>query len=283
MFLIAKGVRMRLGWTLASLLLGAAAIPAVAAVPEPGPSPTLAPVSLPAPASTPFVEGNGPPLKVIERLYVTRFCSRFVQHYNVAADVLIANDARLGLTSNDLDSVETDYTKRDGALRVYEDRNRLIAEVGGMMQSIPTGQVAVNDLIAQAKLTKDPERHQALTTAASELQHSIDRQRAVAYDLSNVIHVLLDKHTVEDTAEYQIAETMPYHNMPVNVTALDDPVPEPGSTDAAQALAPKPATVKEVLQFDRQRWIIAHAESHAASAAQRIVESCVTEEYSAPR
>ncbi|MDE2572466.1 MAG: hypothetical protein KGM44_08100 [bacterium] len=255
-----------------------AVAPARAAAPEPSPSP-LAPVTIPLASPTPARSEAGQPLKVIERLYVNSFCSRFVQHFNVAANVLVANDARLEQSSADLDRVEADYVKRDGALRVYDDRNRLIAEVGEMMRSIPIGQAAINDLIAQARSTRDPERKQQLTIAASEMQRSVDRQRAVSYDLSNVIHVLLDKHTIQDTAEYQIAQTMPYPNIPVIVTTLDDPVPEPHSTSAAEALAPKPATAKEVLQFDRERYIIAHAESRAAAAADLIVKSCVVEEH----
>jgi len=277
---------MRLGLAVASLVLGVTTAPVSGAVPAPAPSPTLAPVTLPPPESRPTpvaVPGeSGPPLKVIERLYVTTFCSRFVQHFNIAANTLIANDARLDQTSDDLDAVEADYVKRDGALRVYDDRNRLIAEIGGMLRSIPQGQAAVNDLIAQARATKDPARREALQTTASELQHSIDRQRAVTYDLSNVVHVLLDKHSYEDTAEYQIAETMPYPGMVVNVTALDAPVPEPHATSAEEAIAPKPATTKMVLQFDRQRWIIAHAESRAAAAADTIIKSCVVEERQSP-
>ena len=272
---------MRLGLALASLALAVSTTHAGAVANDPTPTPTLAPVGLPpAPASAPEASpsANAPPLKVIERIYVTSFCSRFIQHFNLAANVLIANDTRLDQTSSDLDAVDADYVKHDGALRVYDDRNRLIAEVGGMMRSIPLGQTAVNNLLAQARSTKDPARREALQATASQLQRSIDRQRAVAYDLSNAVHVLLDKHTFEDTDEYHIAQVMPYPNMPVIVHTLDDPVPEPGSTDAAQALAPKPATTKMVLQFDRQRWIIAHAESQAAVAAESIVKSCVVED-----
>ena len=283
---------MRLGLALASLAMAVAFAPggAVADAPTPSPVPTLAPVGLPPTAATPAPvpspngspNANNPPLKVIERLYVASFCSRFIQHFNLAANVLIANDARLDHTSDDLDAVDADYVKRDGALRVYDDRNRLIAEVGEMMRSIPQGQGAVNNLLAQARSTKDPARRDALQATASQLQRSIDRQRAVAYDLSNAIHVLLDKRTAEDTDEFHIAETMPYPNMPVIVHTLDDPVPEPGSTDAAQALAPKPATTKMVLQFDRQRWIIGHAESQAAASAETIVKSCVVEDRQEP-
>ncbi|TAM89714.1 hypothetical protein EPN42_07065 [bacterium] len=272
---------MRFGLALVSLALAVSTAHAGAVANDPAPTPTLAPVGLPpagaaAPEASP--SANAPPLKVIERIYVTSFCSRFIQHFNLAANVLIANDTRLDQTSSDLDAVDADYVKHDGALRVYDDRNRLIAEVDGMMRSIPQGQTAVNNLLAQVRGTKDPTRREALQATASQLQRSIDRQRAVAYDLSNTVHVLLDKHTFEDTDEYHIAQAMPYPNMPVIIHTLDDPVPEPGSTDAAQALAPKPATAKMVLQFDRQRWIIAHAESQAAAAAESIVKSCVVED-----
>ncbi|TAM59968.1 hypothetical protein EPN52_06085 [bacterium] len=270
---------MRFGLALASAAIILAAAPGGAAAGDPTPAPTLAPVGLPPAAAPPE---RAAPLKVIERLYVTSYCSRFIRHFNVAANVLIANDQHLEHTSSDLDALEADYVKRDGALLVYGDRNRLIEEVGAMMHSIPQGQVAVDDLLAQAHATKDTARREALQTTASQLQRSIDRQRAVTFDLSNVIHVLMDKHTIADTDEYHIAETMPYPNMPVIVHTLDDPVPEPGSTDAAQALAPQPASAKMVLQFDRQRSLIAHAESQAAIAAASVEKSCVVEDRQLP-
>lgn len=265
----------RLGLTLA---LAAAAVlataPLAAPANDPEPLATLAPLSIPN-AETPDPVASGSE-KVLGHIYTTAFCSRFVEHYNVAATTLIGNDRRMDAAGVNVEQIADDYKRRDGALRIVDHRNQLIAAVGEMMRSIPVGQSAVNDLLQQAKETTDEERRQALHESASQLQRSVDRQRAVAYDLSNYAHVLMDKHKKEDTAEYRIQQTLPPGMPPVNITALDDPVPEPGDVNPALIDAPghKAATVKEVLQWDRQRSIIRDAESNAQIAAGRIVTVC---------
>ncbi|MDQ2818749.1 MAG: hypothetical protein M3T49_11230, partial [Candidatus Eremiobacteraeota bacterium] len=94
-------------------------------------------------------------------------------------------------------------------------------------------------------------------------------------------HVLLDKHGAEDTLEYQLARVQLAGAAPINVDALDQPVPEPGSNFSAeqtQSTADKNATkVQDVMQFGRQRFIIGAAESKAAVAAQRVVRTCNVE------
>ena len=109
----------------------------------------------------------------------------------------------------------------------------------------------------------------------------LDRQRAVTYDLTNVIHVLLDKHKTEDMAETNILRTLPQGPQYVNVNALDDPVPEPGtdtmmrpaptpSPSPGVSPTPRPGGVEDIMQWTRQRWIIGNAESKAAVAADQL-------------
>jgi hypothetical protein len=227
-----------------------------------------------APAASPTPQPEH--IKTLGHIYTSAFCSRFVEHFNGAAQVLGDNDRKLDAADADLTQIMSDYDRRDGASRVYNDRVKLIALVGEMQKSIPAGQRSINDLLAQAKTTSDSARRAALRESASQMQTSIDRQRAVAYDLGNVVHVLLDKHTAEDTAEYQINQLLPAGSPPVRVDALDQPVEEPGSRFGAPSFkaSATSASLQEVMQFGRQRTIIAGAEVKASAAATRVLSTC---------
>jgi hypothetical protein len=280
-----------------ALLVAALGSPVPASSPSPSPSATsaatLAPIddgSVPAPAAS---ASPGQP-KIIGHIYTSAYCTNFVEHFNTAARIVISNDQHLDSVDVNLREIENDWNKRDGAIRVYEDRVELIAIVDKMLKSIPVSQAAVNELLAQAKATSDPVRKAALLESASQLQKTIDRQRAVTYDLTNVIHVLLDKHKTEDMAETNIRNTLPYGYQAVHITALDDPVPEPG-TDTLMQPAPSPSpspgatpappaagSVEDIMQWTRQRSIIGTAESKAAVAADRVVRICNQEKDALP-
>ena len=266
-------------------------VPAQSPAPVPSADPTLAPIddgSVPGPAAS---ASPGQP-KVIGHIYTSASCSNFVEHFNAAARTVISNDQHLDSVDLNLRSIENDWNRRDGATRVYDDRVTLIATVAKMLTSIPQSQAAVNELLAQAKVTTDPAKKAALLESASQLQKTIDRQRAVTYDLTNVIHVLLDKHKREDMGETHIHDTLPPGYQYVGISLLDDPVPEPGSnsmqsgTDPTptppSSTAPKPGSMEDVLQWTRQRWIIGTAESKAAVAADRVVRICNQERDASP-
>lgn len=266
----------------------ASPVPASNPAPTPVPSPTststLAPIdegSVPVPAASP---SPGQP-KLIGHIYTSAYCSNFVEHFNTAARGVISTDQHMDAVDLNLRAIEDDWNRTDGAMRVYSDRVSLIATVEQMLKTIPATQAAVNDLLAQAKTTTDPIRKAALQESASQLQKTVDRQRAVAYDLTNVIHVLLDKHKQEDTAEANILRTLPPGQQFVNITALDDPVPDPGSDTMMQpgptpspspGATPtiRPGSVEDIMQWSRQRSIIGTAESKAADAADQIVRIC---------
>ncbi|MBC5824009.1 MAG: hypothetical protein GIW99_04155 [Candidatus Eremiobacteraeota bacterium] len=258
--------------------LMAGAMLATLASPVPARDPVPAPALAPLDSSSP---SPGRPLKTLGHIYTSAFCTRFVTQFNVAAGALVENDRHLDSVDESLSQIQVHYTQRDGALRVYDDRVRLINTVANMMKTIPVGQRAINDLLAQANETTDAQRRTELHESASQMQRSIDRQRAVSYDLSNVIHVLMDKHGAQDTVEYQIASLLPAGSGPVRVDALDAPVPEAGSDFSAE-LTQTPAnkhltTVQDVMQFGRQRWIIGAAESKAAVAANLVERTCSAE------
>jgi hypothetical protein len=136
----------------------------------------------------------------------------------------------------------------------------------------------VNDMLAQAKETQSPERQAALQESASALQKSVDRQRAVAYDLSNVVHVLMDKHGSEDTLASRIQSTY-LPGLTFDLHPGDDPVPQPGDGPILTSTTPpkNQTTTQDVMQYDRQKRIIGDNETRAASAATRVVTTCVQE------
>ena len=283
--------------TILAMVLLASPVPAMLA-PTPAPSPTplssLAPINeddddagaaaTPAPAAS----GASPQPKVIGHIYTNAYCRDFVEHFNTASTVIVTNDHGFDAVDTTLHSIDADWNRPDGAMRVYDDRVRLIAEVGSMVKSIPVSQSAVNQLLAQAVSTTDPDRKAALREAASQLQRTLDRQRAVADDLTSVIQVLMDKHGREDTVETQVNEVLPagYH---IYFDTGDDPVPEPGTNTLMQpppspsplpgasptpSPSPSPLPVELVMQWDRQRHIMADAESRAEVAATKLVRIC---------
>ena len=268
---------------------GAASSPE--ATPQPSPSPSLAPLVLidrapaPSPQSSPL---PGQP-KILGHVYTSAYCSTFVEHFNHATSGLLGDDRHLDAVDATIHQIDDDWYKRDGSMRVYDDRVKLIADVNAMLRSIPQTQAEVNALIAQAHATSDPDRKAALTQAASQLQKTIDRQRTVTYDLTNVIHVLLDKHTSEDTAETAIQSMLLPGQSEYGISLLDDPVDQPGidtmahgTPDPKVSPTPRAGDLEDVLQWGRQRWIIASSESNAAIAADKLVRICDGEVMPSP-
>lgn len=293
------GMRLSLAIALGAALLVAAVsspVPALTPTPAPSADPTLAPIDdtvTPGPVES----GASPGPRVIGHIYTNAFCSNFVEHFNAASRIVIGNDRQLDAVDLNLRKIESDWNRLDGATRVYDDRVGLIATVDQMMHSIPASQAEVNALLAQAKATTDPARKAALLESASQLQKTIDRQRAVVYDLTGVIHVLLDKHKRDDMAETNINRVLPPGMPPVRVTLLDDPVPDPGTdtmmqpapspspvpgATAGPTAAPSPGSVEDILQWTRQRSIMGTAESRAAVAADRLVRICNQERAPTP-
>jgi hypothetical protein len=251
---------------------GAGQIPAQS---SPAPVSPLTPISLNA---TPDPTATGPYPRLLGHIIASASCMRFVEHYNVAAALMAANDTHIVTIDGALNQIADDYYRRDGALRAYDHRLVLIDNVSQMLKTIPAEQGAVNDLLAQAKETKNPARQAALQESASQLQKSVDRQRSLAYDLSNVVHVLMDKHGYEDTFAARISAVIP-PGVSFNLNPGDNPVPQPGDGPLLTRSAPpkNQTTAQDVLQYDRQKSIIGAAETKAASAATRVVTTCVQE------
>ena len=251
-----------------------AASPAANVLPQASPSPVspLTPLSLDA---TPDPSSTGPYPRLLGHVVASASCMRFVEHYNVAAAELTANDVRIGTVNTTLNDLAGDYYKHDGALLAYDHRIKLMDDVEHMLTSIPVGQRAVNDMLAQAKSTTNPTRQAALQESASALQKTVDRQRALAYDLSNVVHVLMDKHGSEDTMETRIQSTLqPGETYSAHLG--DDPVPQPGDELPVRSGPEKnQTTAQDIVQYTRQKSIISTNETRAATAASKVVTTCV--------
>jgi hypothetical protein len=271
--------------------------PAFGGDPAPTPSPMaspadtshplpIAPVSPLLPLSldaTPDPASTGAYPRLLGHIIATAACIRFVDHYNVAEAAIVANDERIAAVDTTLTAISDDYYRRDGALRAYDHRLQLIDYVTKMLNSIPGEQAAVNDMLAQAKESKNPQRQAALQESASQLQKSVDRQRSMAYDLTNVAHVLMDKHGYEDTFAGLISRVLP-PGTSFNLDPGDNPVPQPGDGPLLNRSAPdkNQTTAQDVLQYGRQTSIINRAETRAASAAARVVTTCVQESGGGP-
>jgi hypothetical protein len=242
-------------------------------VPAPTSVSPLAPVSL---DSTPDPQSTGPYPRLIAKVTASAACTRFVEHYNLAVVTIAANDDRISSSNTSLNDIQGDYYRRDGALTAYDHRVQLISYVKKMLDSIPLEQGAVNDMLAQAKQTTDPIRQKALQESASQLQKSVDRQRALANDLMGVVHVLMDKHGSEDTLATRIGSTLPLGEQ-FSGHPGDDPVPQPGDGGIVTSSGPRisQTTVQDVMQFTRQQSIIRTAETRAVTAATRVVKTCM--------
>lgn len=278
-----------------ALLVSALGSPVPASIAAPGAAAsteaaTFAPIGVQSSADPEASAAPGQP-KVLGHVYTSAYCSEFVEHYDAAATTIIGNDQHLTNVDATLQDIENNYDLRNGASRVYDDRVKLIGDVGQMLKTIPASQKAVDDLLAQAKATTDPDRKAALQEAASELQHTVDHQRAVANDLTNVVHVLMDKHTSEDTAETAIQWMMLPGYSEHGISLNDDPVPPPGEdsighheavSNATPSASPSPGSVEDVMQWGRQRSVIATSESNAAAAAQKVVRICDDEHAPTP-
>jgi hypothetical protein len=247
---------------------------------SPAPVSPLTPLSL---EGTPDPTSTGPYPRLLGHIVASASCSRFVEHYNAAAGLISANDTRIYSADGTLTRIADDYYRRDGALRAYEHRQLLIDNVSQMQNSIPAEQRAVNDMLAQAKDTKNAARQAALQESASQLQKSVDHQRALAYDLSNLVHVLMDKHGYEDTFAGHISPGLP-PVMSFNLNPGDNPIPQPGDGPLLNRSAPpkNQTTAQEGLHYDQQTSTIAAAETKAASAATRVVTICRQDSYGTP-
>jgi hypothetical protein len=147
-----------------------------------------------------------------------------------------------------------------------------------LLTTIPKTQAAVNDLREQAKTVTDPERRGALLDSAAQLQASVDHQRIVAGEMQELVGLMLDTHTTEDTIAHGVSGMLDPREK-VNVNPLDEPVPHPGGDlpGKTSVALRGPSSLELVLRVPRDRRIIVDAESGAATAASRVVRTCLQE------
>lgn len=264
-------------WVGFALTMWIAALAAMQPAPGPAaPSPvsTLAPISgdqTPNPAPT----SSAAP-KLLGHVVVSAFCASFIDRFNVAARTMVADDARLDDAVAAVRGYENDFSRFDGLFSSWDHRLHLMAALKDLLATIPKTQAAVDELRGQAKSADDPQRRDALEQSAEKLQESVDHQRIVAWEMQDLVGLMIDTHTSEDTiAHAQSGILDPKQSFTVD--ALDAPVPHPGeelatgtATESAQ-----PSATEQVLHVPRDRQTIGEAEAGAAAAAARVVRSCV--------
>src|SRR5437016_9639088 len=114
------------------------------ASPIPAAGATLAPIGEDE-APTPNPTASSSP-KLIGHVIVSAFCASFVEHFNVAARTMVADDTKLDDAVAAVRGYEDDYSRLDGASRAWDHRLQLIAALKELLDTIPKTQAAVNDL-----------------------------------------------------------------------------------------------------------------------------------------
>lgn len=268
-------------WCVASIAAVTVAVPA-----GPAPSPQPAP-SMSAPATLAPIEDYQSPLpsatataspKILGHVLVSAFCRSFVEHFNVAAKTMLADDARLDDATTAVRGYEDDFFRMDGALTSWNHRLQLMAALKHLLTTIPKTQAAVNDLRTQAQSATDPDRRAALLESTSQLQNSVDHQRVVANEMTDLVDMMLDLHSAEDTIG-QASAAMRAPGEHFGVGTGDAPVPHPGDflPGVRDGVPSGPSAIETVYHMPRDRQLISNAELNAASAARRIVRSCSDE------
>jgi len=257
----------------------------VAALPLRGPaepSPSPAPVQTLAPIGDDESHGPAPTSssspKLLGHVMVSAFCSTFVERFNVAARTMVENDARLDDAVGAVRGYEDDFSRMDGEFSAWDHRLQLIAALKSLLSTIPKTQAAVDDLRQQAQTATDADRRDALAQSAARLQDSVDHQRIVAQEMQEIVGFMLDTHAAEDTIGHAVAGTLaPGEN--VKADALDAPVPHPGGALPGKigVVARGPSAIEQILRVPRDRRLIGEAESNAAAAASRVVQTCIQE------
>jgi hypothetical protein len=269
----------RLAYVLALCVAATAAslpLPGPAA-PPPAPAPTLAPIEDPE-SPNPAPSSSAAP-KLLGHVFVSAFCTTFVERFNVAARTMVADDVRLDDAVAAVRAYEDDFSRLDGAFSAWDHRLQLIAALKDLLVTIPKTQAAVNDLREQAKEATDPQRRDALAESAARLQESVDHQRIVAREMQALVGLMLDMHSAEDTVGHT-ASGMLAPGEKFNANALDAPVPKPGDVLVGRTHSgvPRgPSAIELVLRVPRDRLVIGDAEAGAAAAAARVVRTCIEE------
>jgi len=246
--------------------------------PAPAPAQTLAPIGEDgSPAPEPASTASSSP-KLLGHVTVSAFCAAFVERFNVAARTMVQNDARLDDAVGAVREYESDFSRIDGTFSSWDHRLQLIAALKSLLETIPKTQAAVNDLRAQAQSATEASRHDALVEGAAQLQASVDHQRIVAQEMQEVLGFMLDTHATEDTIEHGVSATLAPGES-VKLDALDAPVPHPGDALVGKTVgaAAGPSAIEQILRVPRDRRLIGEAESGAAVAAARVVQTCVEE------
>jgi hypothetical protein len=244
------------------------ALSLAAAGPEPEPAATATPIA------------QREPLREIGHVRaVSSFCQAFIAHFNGAARAMLDNDQTLTFVDFTLGGLQPHFKAKGGELLLYDDRVRLIRYTDSIFKTVPALQNEIDQLRRSAALTSDPDQAKAARDTASELQQSLDRERAMAYDSLGVVHALMDLAlgATSDT-------TLQVHpGGPPTIGAPEVSGPSASTnyigsvasnSDYTQTTPADRRDVRSYLQFDKQFDRIGLAESAAVAHARAVADGC---------
>ncbi len=239
-----------------------------------------APGAEPEPAATASPPAQREPVREIGRVRaLSGFCQAFVTHFNGAAHAMLNNDQTLTFVDFTLAGLQPHFKAKGGEVLLYDDRVRLLHYTDDIFKTVPALQSEIDQLRRSADLTKDPEQAKDARDAASELQQSLDRERAMANDSLGVARALMDLAlgTTSDT-------TVQVHpGGPPTIGAPDVSGPSASTnyigsvasnSDYTQSTPAQSRDVRSYLQFDKQFDKISQAESEAVEHANAVAAAC---------
>jgi hypothetical protein len=236
--------------------------------------------SAPVPVASAAPPALREPLREIGHVHaLSGFCAAFLGHFNTAARAMLGNDQTLTFVDFTLGGLEPHFKAKGGEVQLYDDRVRLGHYTDDIFKAIPALQSEIDQLRRSAELSKDPEQAKAARETATELQQSLDRQKAMAGDSLGVVHALMDMAlgATNDLAVRSRAGGPPSIGAPEvsGPAASTNYIGSVASnSNYTQSTPEQRRDVRSYLQFDKQFDRIAQAESAAVAHAQAIAAGC---------
>jgi hypothetical protein len=196
----------------------------------------LLPLSSPSPGPT-------QPLKTIGTVKSSAYCTSLVLHFNLVAQIMIANDRTLDRVDEKLIDLNGLFKNPDYVKRFVDTRTKLMGYVKQISDSLPALQDEINKLRAGEHLTTNAKEAADMHALAEKAQLAYNKQHALATDLLGIVQGMMD----------------------YDIQAGDHPI---GGEDLSTLRQPADMKdVKSYLRFDGQRDVIADAESKAGDQA----------------
>jgi len=211
----------------------------------------LIPVSSGSPGPSPSPGGTPVPssLKTIVTVRSTPFCTSLAQHFNLAAQPMLANDATLDQVNVQLVDLKEVFASPDYVQKFYQFRLRLGQFVTAMQKRLPGMQDQINQLRDGEKLADNPSDAKQVHQTAEKMQLAYNKQMQLTTDLLGIVQGSMDYNPI------------------------DHPHPLGGETPAEEALPADMKDLKSYLRFDGQRDVVTQAENAAGDIAYDLITS----------